>query len=297
MPNLELTPKRKLSNFRKVAIGTWRTAYDPSVYGAIELRMERALEYVEAYRAATGKRLTVTHMVGRAMGQALRQTPDANAILRFNRIYLRNRVSLLFQVAMTDEQGRADLSGATIQDVDEKNLGELVDDFEQKVNVIRKREDPQLERSRKLIQAIPYLLLNLFTRFVAFLMFTLNLDLRKLGMPKDPFGSAMITNIGSLGLDLAYVPLVPYARVPILLAMGAVRDEPVVEDGQLGVGKVMRITATFDHRFIDGVHAAAMARILRKWLEDPFAHYDAIPASAGESTEEGVEDCDAADRA
>lgn len=291
MPNLELTPKKKLSNFRKVAIGTWRTAYDPSVYGTLELRMERAVQYVEAFRAATGKRLTVTHLVGRAMGHALRQTPDANAILRFNRIYLRKRVSLLFQVAMTDEQGRADLSGATIHDVDKKDLGELVDDFEQKVSVIRKREDPALEKSRNMIQAIPYLLLNLFTRFVAFLMFTLNLDLRKLGMPKDPFGSAMITNIGSLGLDQAFVPLVPYARVPILLAMGAVRDEPVVEDGELRVGKVMRIGATFDHRFIDGVHAAAMAGVLRKWLEDPFTHYDAIPETGAPQDErEGMED-------
>ena len=32
----------------------------------------------------------------------------------------------------------------------------------------------------------------------------------------------MITNIGSIGLDQAYVPLVPYSRVPILIALGAV---------------------------------------------------------------------------
>ena len=105
-------------------------------------------------------------------------------------------------------------------------------------------------------------------------MYTLNLKLP--GTAADPFGSIMITNIGSLGLDVAYVPLVPYSRVPILLAVGAIKDEPVVSDGKVVPGKIMRINATFDHRFIDGFHAATMSRIMRKWLEDPFEHFDKV---------------------
>ena len=69
----------------------------------------------------------------------------------------------------------------------------------------------------------------------------LNLDLRWAGIPSDPFGSVMITNVGSLGLDTAYVPLVPYSHVPILLALGAVKDSAVVEDGKVVAGKVMRV--------------------------------------------------------
>ena len=38
MPNLELVRKDDVSSFRKIAIGPWRTAYDPSVYGTMELR-------------------------------------------------------------------------------------------------------------------------------------------------------------------------------------------------------------------------------------------------------------------
>jgi pyruvate dehydrogenase E2 component (dihydrolipoamide acetyltransferase) len=72
------------------------------------------------------------------------------------------------------------------------------------------------------------------------------------------------------------VPLVPYSRVPILLAVGAVKDAPVVEDGKLGVGKIMKVHATFDHRFIDGFHASVMSRVLRKWLENPYEHFDKL---------------------
>ena len=50
MPNLILQPKQKLSSMRKLAIGTWRTTYDPSVYGSMSLRMDKTLEYLEEFR-------------------------------------------------------------------------------------------------------------------------------------------------------------------------------------------------------------------------------------------------------
>ena len=59
MANLDLVRKDDVSSFRKIAIGTWRDAYDPSVYGTMELRMDEAMRYIEAFRAKTGKKLTV----------------------------------------------------------------------------------------------------------------------------------------------------------------------------------------------------------------------------------------------
>jgi pyruvate dehydrogenase E2 component (dihydrolipoamide acetyltransferase) len=86
----------------------------------------------------------------------------------------------------------------------------------------------------------------------------------------------MITNVGSLGLDFAYVPLVPYSRVPILLAVGAVKERAVVEGGQVVAAKAMNVNATFDHRLIDGFHAAQMSKILREWMEHPYEHFDEL---------------------
>ncbi|MHB8417091.1 MAG: 2-oxo acid dehydrogenase subunit E2 [Myxococcales bacterium] len=278
MPNLELVKKKDISSFRKAALGTWRSVGDPSVYGTLEIRMDRALEYVAAYRQATGKRLTVTHLLAKAAAAALSRMPDANAILRFNRIYLRKTIAIFMQVLMTDEgEGKADLSGATISEVDKKSLGQIIDEVEERVAKVRARKDESLEKARSSLRLIPFLLMRSFLTLMGFLLYTLNLDLSFAGMPKDGFGSLMITNIGSLGLDQAYVPLVPYSRVPILLAMGAVKEVPVVEDGKLAVGKVMKVNATFDHRLIDGYHAAIMAKTLHEYLEHPFEKLDAIP--------------------
>ena len=157
-----------------------------------------------------------------------------------------------------------------------KILAAIIDEFEGKVRKVKKREDPALEGTRSALKKIPFALMNPTLKLLSFLNYTLNLDLTPFGVPKDAFGSVMITNIGSIGLDQAFVPLVPYSRVPILLALGAVRDQPVVDNGQIVVGKVMKVNATFDHRFIDGLHAAIMSRVLHEHMDRPDEFFDKL---------------------
>lgn len=288
MAHLELTPKTDISSFRKLAIGSWKTTYDPTVYGTLTVRMDKALAYIEAFRQRTGHRLTVTHLVTKAMGEALRRCPEANAILRFNKIYLRKVVTISALVVQTDG-GKVDLTSAKIDHADTKSLLDIAREMEEAVRRVRERRDVALEKGKGTIQKLPYMFLNLFTWLIGFLMYTLNLDLSGIGMPKDAFGSIIITNVGSLGLDTAYVPLVPYTRVPIFVAPGAVKDAPVVEDGKVVPGKVMNVSASFDHRFIDGFHAGILANTLRDMLENPFEKFDAIdslPTAASEAQRE-----------
>ncbi|WP_224250238.1 2-oxo acid dehydrogenase subunit E2 [Hyalangium gracile] len=277
MPHLELTPKTDISSFRKLAIGSWKTTYDPTVYGTLTVRMDKALAYIEAFRQRTGIRLTVTHLMTKAMGEALRRCPEANAILRYNKIYLRKQVTISALVVQTDG-GKVDLTSAKIDHADSKSLRDIALEMEEAVRRVRERRDVAMEKGKGTIQKIPYMFLNLFTWLMGFLMYTLNLDMSGIGMPKDAFGSIIITNVGSLGLDTAYVPLVPYTRVPIFVAPGAVKEAPVVEDGKIVVGKVMNINASFDHRFIDGFHAGVLANTLRELLENPFEKFDSLDA-------------------
>jgi pyruvate/2-oxoglutarate dehydrogenase complex dihydrolipoamide acyltransferase (E2) component len=285
MPNLELRPKENLSSFRRIAIGTWKTAYDPSVYGSVTLNMDEAVRYLETFRRVTGRKLTLSHMMAKAVAGVLEEMPDANAIMRWNRIYLRDRIGVFFQVAMVDpETGEVDLSGSTIHDANKLSLVEIFDTFNAQVEKVRAGKDKELEGTRQTFKSIPYFLLNVFLNTLGFFAFTLNLDMRKLGMPKDPFGSVMVTNVGSLGLEEAYVPLVPYSRVPLLIAMGAVKEAPIVKDGQVVVGTIMRVFATFDHRILDGTHAAKMVKSLRLWFENPFTHFDKLDERDGSSS-------------
>jgi len=277
MKNVRITKLKKVSPFRKVAIGTWRTAYDPTVYGTLKIRMEEAERYILAFREKTGKKLTVTHLITASMGKAMAAVPEANALLRRNRIYLREQVDISMVVLADDPKtGEIDLSSATVRNADKISLVEQLEQVEAQVGNIRTGKDKAMKTSKSTVRRIPFWFMNTFMKIISFFMYTLNLDMRWAGLPKDPFGGAIITSIGSLGLDMAYVPLVPYTRVPIMLAPGAVQDEAVVEEGEIKPGRVMGLHATFDHRFIDGAHASKLARVVKRVMENPFEEFDSI---------------------
>jgi hypothetical protein len=281
MTNVDLDGPLALSPFRHIALGTWAAARDPSIHGSVAIAMDEAMHYIDAFRLATGRRLTVTHLMAKVAGVVLDRVPELNVLLRWGRLYRRRSIAAFFQVAIEDAStGAIDLSGVRIEDPQRKALLEIIDEFEMRVADARARRSGELERSRTLLHRVPGLFLRPALRLLAALAYGLNVDMRWAGVPRDPFGSVMVTNVGSLGLDQAYAPLVPFSRVPTVVAMGSVQDEPRVVDGRIAIAKVMRLFATFDHRVVDGVHAAKAVAILREWLEHPFDHFDRIEAMA-----------------
>jgi pyruvate dehydrogenase E2 component (dihydrolipoamide acetyltransferase) len=76
-----------------------------------------------------------------------------------------------------------------------------------------------------------------------------------------------VTNLGMFGTEeFAAIINPPQAAI---LAVGAVRDEPVVRDGTLCAAKVMRVTLSVDHRCVDGAVAARWLRELVALMEKP----------------------------
>jgi pyruvate dehydrogenase E2 component (dihydrolipoamide acetyltransferase) len=80
-------------------------------------------------------------------------------------------------------------------------------------------------------------------------------------------GAISVTNLGMYGTeDFAAIINPPQAAI---LAVGAARQEPVVKDGGLEVGTVMRVTLSVDHRPVDGVVAAEWMRAFLSLVENP----------------------------
>ena len=80
-------------------------------------------------------------------------------------------------------------------------------------------------------------------------------------------GSISVTNLGMLGVEeFAAIINPPHAAI---LAVGAVRDEPVVEGGVVVPGKRLALTLSVDHRPVDGELAARWMAVLVELLEHP----------------------------
>ena len=266
MPNVELTPA-KLNAWRKIALGSWNNGGDPSVYGVIDINGALLIEHQKRWseRHAGKKPPTLTAIVSRAAALTLHQYPEINGLIRWGRIYLRKSVAVFLQTSV-DDAGK-ELSGFVIYDAQTKSIEQFVEEIASKAQAIRADKDPAFKKAKATFKNIPAFLMKRAMNTMSFLLYTLNLDLRWAGLPKDPFGSIMVTSVGSLGVDEAFAPLVAYTRVPILLAVGAMRDRAVVEDGKIIVAPIMKICVTFDHRFVDGVYGAKMIKLLRRLLE------------------------------
>ncbi len=265
--NIEFLPPVKLSPWRKVAMGTWRTVGDPSVYGIVEMDVAPALEYMKKIESKTGSKITLTHFVGKVIANTMAKHPEINCVQRWGRLYPRKNVDIFFQVA-TDNSGK-DLSGLTIRNTDKKSLLEIALEMQAMVQKIRSEGDPDFRKMKNLMGLIPGWASRYLLNISSFLLLGLNVWSPLMGTPRDPFGGCMVTSIGTLGLDIAFAPLVPYSKVPLLLAVGLAKDTPIAKNGQVVITKISKICATFDHRLIDGVHAGKMLKTMTAIFENP----------------------------
>ena len=76
-----------------------------------------------------------------------------------------------------------------------------------------------------------------------------------------------ISNLGMMGIEEFSAIINPPEAA--ILAVGAVRQVPVVVDGALAVGWRMKATLSVDHRVADGAAGARFLQTLRKFLEHP----------------------------
>jgi pyruvate dehydrogenase E2 component (dihydrolipoamide acetyltransferase) len=76
-----------------------------------------------------------------------------------------------------------------------------------------------------------------------------------------------ISNLGMYGVD-EFVAIINPPEGAIL-AVGAIKDVPVVEGGQIVPGKVMRMTLSVDHRVFYGATAAKFMAEVKRLIENP----------------------------
>ena len=259
----------RAEGWRKVASATWRGPLDPQIYGDLELDAAELLAFIEDARAATGVHVTVTHLVGRAVAHALGENPDLNVRKRGGRFEPRETVAVFFVVAV---DGGRDLSGVKVKDADRKSAVEIAQELSERAARIRSAEDADFGRSKKLLAGTPTPVLRPALKLVTWLTSDVGLDLRRFGLRSHPFGSALVTSVGMLGVQHAYAPLSPFYRVPFLALVSEVTEKPVVRDGEIVARPMLTVSVTMDHRYLDGAHAARLARSARAYLDDPRAH-------------------------
>lgn len=88
--------------------------------------------------------------------------------------------------------------------------------------------------------------------------------------PEQMEGSTFtISNLGMFGIEEFTAIINPPNAC--ILAVGTIRDVPVVENGEVVPGKRMKVTLSSDHRIVDGARAAEYLNTVRQMLENPLS--------------------------
>ena len=254
------------STRRKLAIGTWSAPREGNIYGKLTLDAEPALEYLREVRERTGHKVTITHFVGKAVAMALAKSPGLNGRILWGKYIPHDSVDIAYLVTL---EGGGDLAKAKIADLDKKPMEAVAIELRALAEKLRAGKDDEFEASKNTLKIIPRFLVRPLLWLTGWVASSLGWSVKALGVSKYPFGSAIITSVGMFGLDEGFVPPTPFARVPLYVLVGAVRPRPTVVDGEVVVQQQITITATIDHRFIDGFEGGRLAKIVRSVFEDP----------------------------
>ena len=86
--------------------------------------------------------------------------------------------------------------------------------------------------------------------------------------PADWEGNTFtISNLGMFGIDEFTAIINPPDAC--ILAVGGIKETPVVKNGSIQVGNIMKVTLSCDHRIVDGATGAAFLQTFKQLLENP----------------------------
>ncbi len=86
--------------------------------------------------------------------------------------------------------------------------------------------------------------------------------------PQEMDGSTFtISNLGMFGIE-SFTSIINQPNSAIL-SVGAIIEKPIVKNGQLAVGNMMKLTLACDHRTVDGATGAQFLQTLKEYIENP----------------------------
>ena len=187
----------------------------------MEVDVTAALAYLERVRAESGERVTITHVVGAALGRAIREVPEIRARIVMGRLVDLDTCDIGFAVDI--EQG-SDLAPVKVlgRRPAEPARGGPRRGRPAPAGSAPTRTSPTAA-ARASCGWAPSWAMRPALGFAS--LVAGGLGRSALGQPGFPLGTAFVSNVGSLGLDEAFLAPLPFARTPVYLAVGAIQSK------------------------------------------------------------------------
>jgi pyruvate/2-oxoglutarate dehydrogenase complex dihydrolipoamide acyltransferase (E2) component len=253
------------NEWRKVASAIYRKPVDSKIFGSVEIDVTELEEFVSRKRKE-GLKITLTHIFLLTVARALKyEVPELNTFIRRGNVIHRDHVDAMVSLL----NGEMQMSSVRINDADLMTLSELAANMNEKILSSRFGLENQTMRLKGFLASIPWPFRNRIFRIIRRVTIDWGINIPFLGLSSESFGSFVLTNIGSIGLDMGYPALFPTSNVAIVFVMGGVSKKPVVINDQIVVRRIISLGAALDHRVVDAVHGGKLFKYIKRVVKDP----------------------------
>lgn len=254
--------------WRKVATAIYRKPEDSKIFGTVELDVTDLEIFVKRKRQE-GLKITLMHPLILFVAKALKdEVPQLNCYVRRGRIVPRGQIDAMVSVLQRDGE---QLGSVKVPNADTLTLAGLADILARDVQQTRKGAEKGASSQKMLLATLPWPFRGWLVRLLRFFVIDWGIYLPFPGFSSDSFGSFVFSNVGSIGIDMAYPALMPVSNLAMVVTMGSVQTKPAVVEGQIVPRRLLVMSAALDHRVVDASHGGRLFRYLKKAIKDPEA--------------------------
>lgn len=253
------------TSWRKVASVVYKKPVDSKILGSVEIDVTDVEKYITQSRQ-NGLKITLTHILVLTISRALREdVPQLNAYVRRGKIIPRKQVDATVSVLLEGSQ----MSSVMVRNADTLTLKELVETMNDDIKNSRKGSENKTMKSKELLASMPWPLRGWFFNFFRKITMDWGISLPAFGVTPNSFGSFMLSNIGTVGLDIGYPALFPTSNVSFVMIQGSINKRPWVVNDQIIPRKILSLSVAIDHRIVDAYHAGLLFKYIKKVFNNP----------------------------
>ena len=259
------SPEDLNSNWRKVASTIYRKPTDSKIYGTVDIDVTDLEKFISEKRKE-GVKTTLTYLMTLIIGRAIgKEVPELNTFVKRGNITRRDRVDATVSVLLQGGQ----MGSVKIEDADQLTVAQLSEEIGIKIAESRKGNENDAMQSKSMLSSVPWPFRTWLFRFYKMVTIGWGISLPGVGLSANSFGSYVVSNIGSVGLDTGYGALLPSANVSVVMILGTVLKKPVVINDEIVIRKILKLSATLDHRVVDGSHGGKLFRVIKRLVKNP----------------------------
>lgn len=239
---------------------------DNEAYMKVSVDITKTEDYIKKYNEEhPDNRIAIFDIIIAAMLKTLRLRPQMNRFIANQTMYQRNCITAAFTVKKEfRDDGDETLARIVAEDTD--NLESI--SFKVREQIAKcKVEDDESTDAMNFIKRLPAKhVIGAVARY---------LDrhgwMSKSVIATDPYQcSVVLTNLGSLGMDIGYHHLMNWGTNSIFVIVGTKKFKPFYDkDGNVTMKRVIDLAVTLDERISDGFYYGRSLRLVQKLIENP----------------------------